>query len=59
MHSKWDPEKKRAKKSTGKLSGKKTELDGFVISDKDRLRKKEVSISKVIIKGLGVTVLIE
>ncbi|MFA5972401.1 MAG: hypothetical protein WC780_08620 [Lentimicrobiaceae bacterium] len=59
VHSKWDPEKKRSKKITGKLLGKITEQDEFIISDKDRLRKKEVSISKVTVKELGVTVLID
>ena len=59
VHSKWDPEKERAKNITGKLLGQITEQDGFIMSDKDRLRKKEVSISKVTIKELGVTVLIQ
>lgn len=59
VHSKWDPEKKRAKKITGKLLGKITEGEGFVMSDKDRLRRKEVSVSKVTVKEFGVTVLIE
>ncbi|MEJ5263895.1 MAG: hypothetical protein WHT29_01115, partial [Bacteroidales bacterium] len=36
--SKWNPEKKRPQKITGKLLGKITP-EGFIESDKERLRK--------------------
>ena len=42
--SKWDPEKKRSKKITGKLLGKITKEDGFVESDKEKLRKQTISV---------------
>ncbi len=38
VSSKWNPEKKRAKKITGKLLGRITKEDGFVESDKNKLR---------------------
>jgi len=38
--SKWDPEKKRAKKITGKLLGRITEEEGFIDSDKYKLYKE-------------------
>lgn len=40
VSSKYDPVLKRAKKITGKLLGKITEQDGFIISSKDTLRQK-------------------
>jgi hypothetical protein len=40
VNSKYDPVLKRAKKITGKLLGKITEKDGFIISSKDTLRQK-------------------
>jgi transposase len=39
VSSKWDPEKKRAKKVTGKLLGKISEEEGFIESDKNKLRR--------------------
>lgn len=39
VSSKWDSDKKRAKKVTGKLLGKITEEKGFVESDKNKLRR--------------------
>lgn len=38
--SKYDPVLKRAKKITGKLLGKVTEQDGFIVSSKDKLRQQ-------------------
>lgn len=58
VSSKWDPEKKRARKITGKLLGKITEQEGFVMSDKDRLRKKELNISSLSVKEYGVSAFI-
>lgn len=58
VSSKWNPEKKRPQKITGKLLGKITEKDGFVISDKDRLRTKEPMISHLSVKEFGVTLFI-
>ena len=43
VSSKWDPEKKRAKKITGKLLGKITKESGFIESDKGFYSEKNVS----------------
>jgi len=40
VSSKYDPLLKRSKKISGKLLGKITEQDGFIESEKDKLRKK-------------------
>jgi hypothetical protein len=53
--SKWDPEKKRSKKITGKLLGRITKEDGFIESDKARLRKQTLTISKLTVKEYGIT----
>ena len=58
VSSRWDREKKRSVKITGKLLGKVTEQDGFVESDKARLRKQETQIERVQVKEYGVTLLI-
>lgn len=55
VSSKWDPEKKRARKITGPLLGKITKEDGFIESEKAKLRKKEVTVSKLCVKEYGVT----
>jgi len=39
--SKWNPEKKRSQKITGKLLGKITKENGFIESDKARLRDSQ------------------
>jgi len=57
--SKWNPEKRRSQKITGKLLGKITQADGFIASDKDKLRNKSLSISTVTIKEFGMSTLIE
>lgn len=57
--SKWDPEKKRSKKITGKLLGKITKEDGFIESDKAKLRKKEFVVSKLVVKEYGVAAFID
>lgn len=43
VSSKYDPMLKRSKKITGKLLGKITEKDGFIVSSKDKLRQKAES----------------
>jgi transposase len=52
--SKWDPDKKRAKKISGKLLGRITKEDGFIESDKARLRKKEFAVSQLSVKEYGI-----
>jgi len=49
----WDKEKKRSKKVSGKLLGRITEKDGFIESDKNKLRKRELTVSKVAVKESG------
>lgn len=58
VSSKWDSEKKRPKKITGKLLGKITQNEGFVESDKDKLRKKELIVSKLSVKEYGIAAFI-
>lgn len=55
VKSQWDPAKKRPRKITGKLLGKITKEDGFVESDKAKLRKKEFAVSKLSVKEYGIT----
>jgi len=57
--SKWNPEKKRSKKITGKLIGKITEADGFLESDKNRLRKQQTRFERIQVKEYGITAAIE
>jgi len=57
--SKWNPEKKRAVKITGKLLGKITEAGGFVESEKERLRKQQLLIEGVQVKEYGITAAID
>lgn len=58
VSSVWDKEKKRSKKVTGKLLGKITEQDGFIESDKARLRNKQLIVTKLVVKEYGITELI-
>lgn len=51
--SKWNPEKKRSQKITGKLLGKITKEDGFVESDKAKLRKKQMTVTNLSVKEYG------
>jgi hypothetical protein len=55
VSSKWSPEKKRPVKITGRLLGKITEADGFVESDKARLRKQQLMVESVQVKERGIT----
>ncbi|MDR3011604.1 MAG: hypothetical protein LBU70_00100, partial [Chitinispirillales bacterium] len=57
--SEWSPEKKRPVKITGKLLGRITEAEGFVESDKARLRKQQLVIDRVCVKEYGVTAMME
>ena len=57
--SKWNPDKKRSMKITGKLLGKITQSDGFVESDKARLRKQQSRIEVIQVKEYGITAIIE
>lgn len=57
--SKWDPDKKRAKKITGKLLGKITKEDGFIESDKAKLRKRELVVSQLCVKEYGIVAFID
>ncbi len=57
--SKWDPDKKRPKKITGKILGRITKENGFVESDKAKLRKRELTVSKLAVKEYGIAALID
>lgn len=46
VSSKYDPVLKRAKKISGKLLGRITQEEGFIVSDKNRLREKAEQPSK-------------
>ena len=59
VSSKWDSEKKRAKKVTGKILGSITKESGFIESDKAKLRKRELIVSKLSVKEYGITALID
>ena len=59
VSSKWNPEKKRAQKITGKLLGRITRQTGFIESDKAKLRKREQTISKLCVKEYGITAFID
>jgi hypothetical protein len=57
--SKWNTDKKRSVKITGKLLGKITQEDGFVESEKARLKKQQLVINRVQVKEYGVCAIIE
>jgi transposase len=59
VSSVWDKEKKRSKKISGKLLGRITEDNGFVESDKAKLRNRELVVSKLTVKEYGITALID
>jgi len=59
VSSKWNPEKKRSVKITGKFLGRITEKDGFVESEKARLRKQQMRIESVQVKEYGITIAVE
>jgi transposase len=53
--SKWNPEKKRPQKITGKLLGRITKEEGFVESEKAKLRKQQLAVSKLTVKEFGIS----
>jgi hypothetical protein len=57
--SKWSPEKKRSVKITGKLLGKITEAEGFIESEKARLRRQQVRFEGIQVKEYGITAAVE
>jgi len=59
VSSKWNPEKKRSVKITGKFLGKITKEDGFVESEKARLKRQQLVIEHVQVKEYGVCAAIE
>ena len=52
--SKWNPEKKRSMKITEKFLGRITETEGFIESEKARLRRQQVQIERVQVKEYGI-----
>jgi len=58
VSSKWDPVKKKSRKITGKLLGKITEFEGFVVSDKERLRQGTPAFGQLEVKESGIAMLI-
>jgi hypothetical protein len=54
VSSKWNTDKKRFQKISGKLLGKIAQEDGFVETDKAKLRKRELSISDICVKEYGI-----
>lgn len=57
--SKWDPVEKRTKKITGKFLGTITDAEGFVESEKARLRKQQLRVERVQVKEYGITTAID
>lgn len=57
--SKWDSELKRSKKITGRMLGKITKEDGFVESEKERLRKQSLKVENLKVKEFGISNYIE
>jgi transposase len=55
VSSKWNPQKKRSVKITGKLLGSITKADGFVESEKAQLRKQQIQIDRIQVKEYGIT----
>lgn len=56
VSSKYDPVLKRAKKISGRLLGKITEQEGFIVSSKDKLRQKadqSMKVDKLTTKEFG------
>ncbi len=57
--SKWDPQKKRSKKITLGLLGKITEKDGFIESEKHKLKTKQSNFDNICVKEYGMSSFIE
>jgi transposase len=59
VSSKWNPVLKRSQKISGKLLGKITEKDGFVESDKAKLRNQKLNLTGICTKEYGITAFLE
>jgi len=59
VSSKWNPKKKRAQKISGKILGRITKENGFIESDKAKLRKRELTVSKLSVKEYGICAFID
>ena len=59
VSSKWDPVKKRSRKISGKILGSISEKEGFVESEKHRLRQRQIKVERAEVKEFGVTEAIE
>ncbi|MEK7202912.1 MAG: transposase [Patescibacteria group bacterium] len=62
VSSKYDPILKRARKITGKILGSITQKDGFIESDKGKLRKKAekvIDVKNICSKEYGFTIFID
>jgi hypothetical protein len=57
--SKWNAQKKRSVKITGKLLGRITEKEGFIESDKARLRRQQGQITELQVKEYGIAKVID
>jgi transposase len=57
--SKWNKEKKRSQKITGKLLGTITREDGFIESEKRRIEHQSTIISYVTVKEYGITLFLQ
>lgn len=57
--SKWDPQEKKTRKITVKFLGTITEAEGFVESEKARLRKQQLRVERVQVKEYGITAAID
>jgi hypothetical protein len=53
ISSRWDKERKRTVKVTGKLLGRITETDGFIESEKAKLRRQQAVIKSISVKESG------
>ena len=59
ISSKWNSEKKRSGKITGRLLGSITEAEGFVESEKSRLRRQQICADRIQVKEYGITAVID
>jgi hypothetical protein len=53
ISSRWDEARKRMIKVTGKLLGRITETDGFIESEKAKLRRQQTVIKSISVKESG------
>lgn len=57
--SKWNKEKKRSQKITGKLLGTITQENGFIESEKRRIEHQSTVISSLSVKEYGITLFLQ